>query len=207
VQAVADHPYDAILMDCHMPQMNGYEATAAIRANEGSDRHTPIIAMTAGARREDRERCLAEGMDSYLAKPVNKDSLLSLVARSMNSEHKAEIIVDPVVLEQLRLLGEASEQDLVSELIDRFTSDAEPLLAELGKAFDSDDAAAVVGIAHSMKGSSGQLGGRRLALSCDRLERQASVRSLSDCAPDRKQVEVDYQEMLGELSQLASRVP
>src|SRR4029077_9601828 len=58
VQAVATQVYDAILMDCQMPELNGYEATAAIRAHEGAERHTPIIAMTAGARREDRERCL-----------------------------------------------------------------------------------------------------------------------------------------------------
>jgi PAS domain S-box-containing protein len=83
VEAAAARDYDAILMDCQMPELNGYEATAAIRAQEGSRRHTPIIAMTAGARREDRDRCLAEGMDSYLAKPVNKDALLALVARSV----------------------------------------------------------------------------------------------------------------------------
>jgi CheY-like chemotaxis protein len=81
VQAAVAQPYDAILMDCQMPELNGYEATAAIRAEEGSRRHTPIIAMTAGARREDRELCLAAGMDSYLAKPVSKDALLSLVSR------------------------------------------------------------------------------------------------------------------------------
>jgi CheY-like chemotaxis protein len=81
VAAVAVRPYDLILMDCQMPELNGYEATAAIRAGEGSGRRIPIIAMTAGAREEDKERCLAEGMDSYLAKPVKKDSLLALVGR------------------------------------------------------------------------------------------------------------------------------
>lgn len=80
VKAASKEPYDAILMDCQMPEMNGYEATAAIRALEGSRRHTPIIALTAGARAEDRERCLAEGMDDYLSKPLKKDVLLSLVA-------------------------------------------------------------------------------------------------------------------------------
>ncbi|MDX6661043.1 MAG: hypothetical protein QOJ55_1865, partial [Solirubrobacteraceae bacterium] len=84
VQAIADQRYDAVLMDCQMPELNGYEATAAIRAQEGSDRHTPIIAMTAGARQEDRERCLAEGMDSYLSKPIDKDALLALVDRTVN---------------------------------------------------------------------------------------------------------------------------
>jgi CheY-like chemotaxis protein len=85
VRAVAIRPYDVILMDCQMPDLNGYEATAAIRASEGTGRRTPIIAMTAGARQEDRERCLAEGMDSYLAKPVNKDALLALVGRYLGS--------------------------------------------------------------------------------------------------------------------------
>jgi PAS domain S-box-containing protein len=85
VAAVAIHPYDLILMDCQMPELNGYEATAAIRASEGSGRHIPIIAMTAGARQEDRERCLAGGMDSYLAKPVNKAALLALVGQFVDS--------------------------------------------------------------------------------------------------------------------------
>ena len=88
VQAVAAQSYDAILMDCQMPELNGYEATAAIRAHEGRERHTPIIAITAGARREDRDRCLAEGMDSYLAKPVSKDALLAMVARSVKQGHE-----------------------------------------------------------------------------------------------------------------------
>jgi CheY-like chemotaxis protein len=83
VAAVATRSYDLILMDCQMPELNGYEATAAIRAHEGSGRHTPIIAMTAGARGEDRERCLAEGMDHSLAKPVKKDALLALVGQLM----------------------------------------------------------------------------------------------------------------------------
>jgi two-component system sensor histidine kinase/response regulator len=85
VAAAATHPYDLILMDCQMPELNGYEATAAIRASEGSGRHIPIIAMTAAARQEDRERCLAEGMDSYLAKPVNMAALLALVGQFVES--------------------------------------------------------------------------------------------------------------------------
>ncbi len=86
VQAVADRSYDAILMDCQMPELNGYEATARIRAQQVGATRTPIIAMTAGARPEDRERCLAAGMDSYLAKPFNKDALLALVGGFMNDE-------------------------------------------------------------------------------------------------------------------------
>jgi two-component system sensor histidine kinase/response regulator len=85
VRAVAAQPYDAILMDCQMPGLNGYEATAAIRGQGGQRGRTPIIAMTAGARLEDQERCLAGGMDSYVSKPVNKDTLLALVDRSVRT--------------------------------------------------------------------------------------------------------------------------
>ncbi len=82
VQAVAAatrQHYDAILMDCQMPQMNGYQATAAIRLQEGVARHTPIIALTAGARDEDRDHCLRVGMDEYLAKPLHKEPLLAML--------------------------------------------------------------------------------------------------------------------------------
>ncbi len=88
LRAVADRSYDAILMDCQMPELNGYEATAAIRAQNNARGRIPIIAMTAGARREDQERCLAEGMDSYVAKPFSKDALLALVARSVMTDRR-----------------------------------------------------------------------------------------------------------------------
>jgi two-component system, sensor histidine kinase and response regulator len=80
VTASATGDYVAILMDCQMPELDGYEATAAIRINEGSFRHTPIVAMTAGARQEDQDRCLEAGMDAYVSKPVDKGTLLATVA-------------------------------------------------------------------------------------------------------------------------------
>jgi len=92
VRSAASQQYDAILMDCHMPQMNGYQATAAIRLQEGATHHTPIIALTAGARGEDRERCLQEGMDEYLSKPVRKAPLLDMVRQSMRSGGATDLV-------------------------------------------------------------------------------------------------------------------
>jgi CheY-like chemotaxis protein len=90
VEATLRQGYDAILMDCQMPKLNGYEATAAIRSHEGSARHTPIIALTAGARREDEERCLSQGMDLYLSKPFSQATLVKVVQESMRPNRAAE---------------------------------------------------------------------------------------------------------------------
>ncbi|MEY2471628.1 MAG: hypothetical protein QOK28_957 [Actinomycetota bacterium] len=81
VAAASERVYDVILMDCQMPGLDGYEATALIRAYAGSAKHVPIIALTAGARVEDRDRCLAAGMDDYVSKPVSKDALIAVVSR------------------------------------------------------------------------------------------------------------------------------
>jgi PAS domain S-box-containing protein len=85
VAAVARFPYAAILMDCQMPEMDGYEATEAIRTHEreaaGSGRRVPIIALTANALAADRERCLLAGMDDYLAKPIRPDALVGALGR------------------------------------------------------------------------------------------------------------------------------
>lgn len=81
VTALKTIPYDLVLMDCQMPRMDGYEATAAIRKMEGNTKHTPIVAMTAHAMAGDRERCLQGGMDDYLAKPVNPKSMADVLLR------------------------------------------------------------------------------------------------------------------------------
>jgi CheY-like chemotaxis protein len=217
VRAAAAKPYDAILMDCQMPELDGYEATVAIRAHEGSGRHTPIIAMTAGARPEDRVRCLAGGMDSYLAKPVSKDALLALVAASLKEKSPpragvlpdvdhisvAEITLDPVVFDELRVLGGHSEA-FVGELVDQFVLDTDLLLVDLREVFESGDTIAVSCIAHNIKGSAGQLGARRLASSCGRLETQALVGLRSEAPTSLREVETDYQELRRALAQESS---
>lgn len=212
VRAAADQPYDAILMDCQMPELNGYQATAAIRAQEGQrqgqGRRTPIIAMTAGARREDRERCLAEGMDHYLAKPVSRDVLLAMVTTSMagpsipaplsrldSSVPDLEVPLDTHVLGDLGALSVAGEPDLLAALVEQFVLDTGPLLVRLRDAVEVGDATTVRRISHGTRGSGGQLGGRRFASSCARLEASASGDRLAGSCEDLLDVDLDYEEL------------
>ncbi|MDQ1617025.1 MAG: two-component system, sensor histidine kinase and response regulator [Actinomycetota bacterium] len=214
VAAVIARPYDIILMDCQMPGLSGYEATAAIRAHEGSEWHTPIIALTAGARREDRERCLAEGMDSYLAKPLRKGALLALVAKTMSDgptptdappighPGAAEVMIDPEVLDELFVLGEVGALPFLADLVDQFVRETEPRLVDLREAMEAGDADDVIRIAHIIQGSGCQLGGRRLALSCGRLENKAATGLLGEAAIDLQGVEIDYHDLCRALTEL-----
>ena len=79
VAACSNQRYGLVFMDCQMPAMDGFDATCAIRANEPAGVHTPIVALTANAMDGDRERCLAAGMDDYLAKPIDAAALRAIV--------------------------------------------------------------------------------------------------------------------------------
>jgi PAS domain S-box-containing protein len=199
VEALRKGPYDAVLMDCHMPELDGYEATAIIRAEEGATRHTPIIAVTAGALPQDRQRALAEGMDSYLAKPIGKEALLALVANAVSADTADATgygpTIDPLVFEELRSVGASEHSDLLRDLIEDFERESEPCLVELREAMDRCDSSAVAFQAHRMRGSCLQLGARRLAASCERLERKAAAGYLTPTRIDLEDVEVDYEDL------------
>jgi two-component system, sensor histidine kinase and response regulator len=215
VEAFGLEHYDAILMDCQMPGMNGYQATAAIRESEGPDRHTPIIALTAGARSEDRTRCLSAGMDGYLVKPVDKNVLLELLATSTgvgpdstasptsgrgSPDHLLDSTVDPSgpnpddpqigisastngngvventrpaldseILDQLHLLSDSAGDDFVFDLFDLFVVDAGSQMELLRQGFADADVGLVAQSAHSLAGTSGNVGAAGLAGLCRKL--------------------------------------
>jgi PAS domain S-box-containing protein len=217
VKATADEAYDAILMDCQMPGLSGYEATAAIRAQEGSSRHTPIIAMTAGARAEDRERCLSAGMDSYLSKPVSKRALLEIVSSCMREQPRTVLlspasvrladhpVLDRELFDEIRTLEERGANGNLAALVDSFTSQTKVGLLQLRQALAERDAHSAKQVIYSIKASAGQLGGCRLVRSCDRLDNVRRYGMSGDGEAEIQRFESRVQEFLGALASELSR--
>lgn len=177
VSATVANTYVAVLMDCHMPVMDGFEATRAIRAREGHFTHLPIIAMTAGSQEEDRERCLAAGMDDYLSKPVNLNALDQTLARwvprSTPAREKSPAL-DPARLATLRDLGPADDrQGLLPAAAEAFRQSISPTLALLQQAVDGGGGDALGQAAHKLKGAAGTIGATGAATLCQELEQLA----------------------------------
>ena len=185
VDAVTRIAYAAVLMDCQMPQMDGFEATMEIRRLEPVGRHTPIIAMTAGAMVGDEEKCLAAGMDAYVAKPVKAEVLEAMLRQWVKSDASPtpapavsspeEALLDGSALAGLRELGAAEFESLVR----LFLTDGAARVAALREAAGKGDVHAIAELAHSLKGSSGTFGATALADSCAELQAAASSGDLA----------------------------
>jgi PAS domain S-box-containing protein len=159
LEALARGTFDIVLMDCAMPVMDGYAASAELRRREGPGRRTPVVALTAGARPEDRARCLAAGMDDHLAKPVSLDQLAAALARWGGP-------LDPSALEKaLAAVGADA-----ARWRQAYLEDAHRLVAEMARAAGAGDAETLRRAAHTLKGASASLGARRLSALCARAE-------------------------------------
>ncbi len=205
LHAATATPYDLLLMDVQMPEMDGLEATRRLRATLPAERQPYIIAMTASALTEDREQCLAAGMDAYLAKPVRREELelaLSKVAGGDRDEEPTETsprtaaptgptgtlgdlsdlpVVDASVLSPLAVrLGDRAPQFLGS-LLDTWQGETWSRLDDLRAAAAAQDDVALGRLAHGIKGGSASLGAARLAHGCFLLEQALR----GDGRPDR----------------------
>ncbi len=182
--ALAQAPFDLVLMDIQMPVLDGLAATAAIRAQEQTQgTHIPIIAMTAHAMRGDRERCLAAGMDGYVTKPLKAADLAAAIAqlRSAVASPETQVVTPPVDI-AAALQSVDGDQDLLVDLFEAFQQDYPKQLTELQDAIGAGDAERIAQVAHSLKGAVGYFGAQTVHALAYRLEtmgRQAELERAS----------------------------
>lgn len=160
--------YDVILMDCQMPEVDGYKATAEIRKKDGRQRNVRIIAMTAHAMASAREECLAAGMDDYISKPTDIDELREALEKCAHVSDEGPI--DPSALARLQELQTPGSDDILTELIDIFFHSAEELLSAAHNALKQSSFIDIERAAHALKGGCSNFGARRMQQLCGELE-------------------------------------
>jgi PAS domain S-box-containing protein len=188
IEACERHAYDLVLMDCQMPVMDGYEATRRIREAEQrrsaaglAVRRVPIVALSANALTQDRDRGRQSGMDDYLTKPLSQSELirvLEAVARAGGEMTAAPVepettgppVLDPAPLEAL---GSPGNPEILADFISQFVADGPGRLARLHEALGTGNAAVLKAEAHSFKGSASYMGVRRLVEACAQVEAAA----------------------------------
>ncbi|MEH6358116.1 MAG: EAL domain-containing protein [Pseudomonadales bacterium] len=191
LQLVVREHFDLVLMDCHMPEMDGYEATAQIRKLEGDDAQLPIVAMTANVQKGEAEKCLAVGMDDYLAKPLKLNTLGATLSRWFEGvEH---IMVEPSELVgiaeeaerynvlEATVLAELREQigDALPTMVRVFLDDIPDYIRSLKDAVSVGDSEAIGDMAHGIKGGASNFGAQRLTTICQQLEDMGRAEELA----------------------------
>ena len=194
-------PYDLVFMDCEMPEMDGYAATAEIRRRTTGAPRIPIVAMTAHAMEGDRERCLAAGMDDYVTKPVNPAVIEAVIRRWIRTSEdrnggepivEAAVVLDPQRITQLRSALGSGDGSLFRRVVEAFLGDTRARLAALRQALDREDPAAVRQLAHTLRGSCLNLGALRMTEVATALERVPAEARPAGAPPLVEELEAEF---------------
>jgi two-component system sensor histidine kinase/response regulator len=214
--ALAREPFDLVLMDCQMPTMDGFAATAAWRRQESAagGRRLPIIALTANVVKGVQEQCRAAGMDDYLSKPFEQVQLAAILERWLPTVEEftptappvatppaipentppvpADSLLDERALAQIRALQRPGQPSMLGKIIGIYLDSSPVLLQRLRDAVATGDGEALRQAAHSFKSGCANLGATQLAARCSELEQQGRDQRLEEAAALLQAVEIDY---------------
>ncbi|MBL8415756.1 MAG: response regulator [Propionivibrio sp.] len=215
--------YDLVLMDCQMPVMDGYLATAAIRARQADGvKRVPIVALTANAMEGDRTQCLAAGMDDYLAKPYSRSQLQQVLMRWLppqvgNVEPVKPSVADPIApsaeparaaaintkfLNQLREIDPAGGMGLARKILQVYLDSSGTLMAQIEQAIVAGDGETLRRAAHSLKSSSANVGAETLSGCFKQLESLGRDGQLVKASTDFAETRREYEQAVIEISTL-----
>ena len=211
LEAWSESTYDLILMDCQMPEMDGYQVTRLIRGKEDSGTHIPIIALTAHALQGDRERCTDAGMDDYLSKPFSQVELSRVlktwsnqpgVALEEASQGSGEPpseeaspgrgFVDQKAWDQIRALDRDGSAGILNKVLKIYLDDSPRLVDQVSEAISTGDPDGLRLSAHSLKSSSAQIGALRLSELCRKLEALGRGASTSGADGLWEELKIEY---------------
>jgi PAS domain S-box-containing protein len=208
IEALEQQPYDVVLMDVQMPELDGLDATRQICERWPEESRPHIVAMTANALPEDREACFAAGMNDYVAKPIRTEELVAALKRVRPladgggaAGAVAHVSLDDGALQTLRGLG---GDQFLDEVIDAFLADAPELVATLRRSLDSRNCEELRRAAHTLKSNGATLGAERFSELCQTLEQQAKSGELDDAAELVERIEQEYRPLEEALSALRS---
>jgi PAS domain S-box-containing protein len=210
--------YDLVLMDVQMPEMDGIEATASLRRSEaGTDRHQPVIAMTALVMQGDKERCLAAGMDGYLTKPIRPRSLdevlencIAQKQHSLVAGEPAAAMAAPALLAADRQAVNAQElldrvdgdREFLTELLELFREDGPRQFGRIKAALDREDMIEVMRLSHSLRGSLANLAARPAASLAAEVEQAAKTLDVRCTKAPLGRLEAEMERVLHALDSL-----
>jgi len=221
LEALAGGSYDVVLMDCQMPNMDGFAATAAIRRREQEQpglRRTPVIALTANAMDGDRERCLASGMDDYLTKPLRIGELHAVLKRwlepgavpvDMPQTIVADVADGPLdarTLDGIRALQREGAPNLLRKIAGLYLDAAPGQIEQLHAAVKQGDAGAAQRAAHSLKSSSANVGALALSASFKEMEQMGRAGNTAGMAAHLASIKSEYARVAQALTAVCAEV-
>ncbi|MES2992537.1 MAG: response regulator [Pseudomonadota bacterium] len=206
-------PFDGVLMDCQMPVMDGYTATRELRARPEWQR-LPVIAMTASALTEDRDRALASGMNAHITKPIHVESMLRTMAQWISAPGAPPLEAEPVALPAGAASGGAAidtvagrafcmgNDDLYRRLLEGFRANESGFVAEVGAALDEQRWGDALRRSHDMKGLAGTLGAHALLAAAQALHTALAARRARPALGEMEHVAAELDRVLAQIDEL-----